>query len=117
MTDVTGQPFPRLLEALVLKPLGMASSTYDQPLPATLVPKAAAGYSQDGKEVPGKRHVYPEMAAAGLWTTPSDLARFGIGLQNILRGKPGPISKAMAERMTTGVRDGYGLGLAVSEKD
>ena len=90
MTDVTGQSFPRLLEALVLKPLGMTQSTYDQPLPATLVPKAAAGYSADGKEVPGKRHVYPEMAAAGLWSTPSDLARFGIGLQNILRGKPGP---------------------------
>ena len=117
MTDVTGQSFPRLLEALVLKPLGMTSSTYDQLLPATLVPKAAAGYSTDGKEVPGKRHVYPEMAAAGLWTTPSDLARFGIGLQNILRGKPGPISKAMAERMTTAVRDGYGLGLAVADKD
>ena len=117
MTDVTGQSFPRLLEALVLKQLGMTSSTYDQPLPATLVPKAAAGYSTDGKEVPGKRHVYPEMAAAGLWTTPSDLARFGIGLQNILRGKPGPISKAMAERMTTAVRDGYGLGLAVADKD
>ena len=117
MTDVTGQSFPRLLEALVLKPLGMTQSTYDQPLPATLVPKAAAGYYADGKEVPGKRHVYPEMAAAGLWSTPSDLARFGIGLQNILRGKPGPISKAMAERMTTAVRDGYGLGLAVADKD
>jgi CubicO group peptidase (beta-lactamase class C family) len=117
MTDVTGQSFPRLLEALVLKPLGMTSSTYDQPLPAALVPKAAAGYYADGKEVPGKRHVYPEMAAAGLWSTPSDLARFGIGLQNILRGKSGPISKAMAERMTTAVRDGYGLGLAVADKE
>ena len=117
MVEATGEPFPRLLAATVLRPLGMTQSTYDQPLPAELVGKAAAGYSTDGKEVPGKRHVYPEMAAAGLWATPSDLARFGIGLQNILRGKPGPISKAMAERMVTPVRDGYGLGLAVGSHD
>jgi hypothetical protein len=114
---VTGESFPQLMSRLVLKPLGMTQSTYDQPLPAALVVKAAAGYYADGKEVPGKRHVYPEMAAAGLWSTPSDLARFGIGLQNILRGKSGPISKAMAERMTTAVRDGYGLGLAVAVKE
>jgi CubicO group peptidase (beta-lactamase class C family) len=117
MLDVTGETFPKLLAATVLKPLGMTQSTYDQPLPEALVGKAAAGYYEDGKVVPGKRHVYPEMAAAGLWATPSDLARFGIGLQNILRGKPGPISRAMAERMITGVRDGYGLGLAVADRD
>ena len=117
MVEVTGEPFPKFLAATVLRPLGMTQSTYDQPLPAALVGKAAAGYSAEGKEIPGKRHVYPEMAAAGLWATPSELARFGIGLQNILRGKPGPISKAMAERMVTPVRDGYGLGLAVGAHD
>ena len=116
MTDVTGQPFPALMQRLVLGPLGMKQSTYDQPLPAARVAEAAAGYYADGRPVPGKRHVYPEMAAAGLWTTPSDLARFAIGLQKMVGGAKGPLNKAMAQNMITPRKDGYALGLGVEEK-
>ncbi len=116
MTDVTGQPFPALMQKLVLGPLGMKESTYDQPLPAARVPEAAAGYLADGKPVPGKRHVYPEMAAAGLWTTASDLARFAIGLQKMLAGGKGPLDKTMAQNMITPRKEGYALGLGVEEK-
>jgi CubicO group peptidase (beta-lactamase class C family) len=116
MTDVTGQPFPALMQKLVLGPLAMKESTYDQPLPAPRLAEAAVGYRVDGKAVDGKRHVYPEMAAAGLWTTPSDLARFAIGLQKMLGGGKGPLSKAMAENMVRPRRDGYALGLAIEEE-
>ncbi len=120
MTDVTGQPFPALMQKLVLGPLGMKESTYEQPLPAALAAMAAAGYGADGqpdmKPVAGKRHVYPEMAAAGLWTTPSDLARFAIGLQKMLAGGKGPLSKATAENMVTPRRDDYALGLGIREE-
>ena len=116
MTDVTGQPFPALMQKLVLTPLLMKQSTYDQPLPAPRLAEAAVGYRNDGNAVGGKRHVYPEMAAAGLWTTPSDLARFAVGLQKMLQGGKGPLSKAMAEKMVTPVRDGYGLGLGIEEE-
>ena len=115
MTDVTGQPFPALMQKLVLGPLGMKDSTYEQPLPAALAPAAAAGYSADGKPVVGKRHVYPEMAAAGLWTTASDLARFAIGLQKMLGGGKGPLTKASAENMVTPRRDDYALGLGIRD--
>ncbi len=116
MTDVTGQPFPALMQKLVLGPLGMKESTYEQPLPAPLVAGAAAGYGADGKPVEGKRHVYPEMAAAGLWTTPSDLARFAIGMQKMLGGGKGPLSKAMAENMITPRREDYGLGFGIRDE-
>ena len=116
MVDVTGQAFPALLQRLVLGPLGMKESTFDQPLPASLVSSAAAGYSGDGKPVQGKRHVYPEMAAAGLWTTPSDLARFAIGIQKMLAGGKGPLSKAMAENMVKPRRDDYALGLGIRDE-
>jgi Tetratricopeptide repeat len=53
----------------------MTNSTYSQPLPDDWRPKAASGHRADGSIVPGKIHVYPEMAAAGLWTTPTDLAK------------------------------------------
>jgi CubicO group peptidase (beta-lactamase class C family) len=116
MTDVTGQTFPALMQRLVLGPLAMKESTYEQPLPASLVPAAAAGYRTDGKPVEGKRHVYPEMAAAGLWTTPSDLARFAIGIQRVLADGKGPLTKAYAENMVTPRQNDYALGLGIETR-
>jgi CubicO group peptidase (beta-lactamase class C family) len=65
---------------LVFDKLGMRSSTFDQPLPHALDSLAASGTLADGTPVPGRWHVSPEMAAAGLWTTPTDLAKLAIGL-------------------------------------
>ena len=104
LTDLEGKPFPAILADKVLGPIGMAHSTYDQPLPARLVPQAAAAYDLFGDEIPGKRHVYPEMAAAGLWTTPTDLALFAIELAEEANGKSSRVlSREMADRMLTKV--------------
>ena len=81
LEDVTGQPLPELVAELVLEPLGMRESRYAQPLPAGLHTRAASAHLRDGSVVPGGWDVYPELAAAGLWTTPSDLARYAIGVQ------------------------------------
>jgi CubicO group peptidase (beta-lactamase class C family) len=99
----------------VLDPLEMKSSTYEQPLPAKLRERAATGYRGNGSAVAGKHHTYPEMAAAGLWTTPSDYARYVIGVQRALRGDGKTvISKTMAERMLTSGMGNYGLGPGVA---
>jgi CubicO group peptidase (beta-lactamase class C family) len=117
LTDVEGKPFPQILAEAVLKPLGMAESTYEQPLPPGLLRSAAAGHDAQGRAIPGKRHTYPEMAAAGLWTTPSDLARFALGLERSLEGKTGGVlSKEMARKMVTPVLRNYGLGLAIEKR-
>jgi CubicO group peptidase (beta-lactamase class C family) len=116
MADVEGKPFPEILQENVLKPLGMSESTYEQPLPPGRLRFAAAGHDDQGRPIPGKRHTYPEMAAAGLWTTPSDLARFALGLERALEGKPGAVlSKESAAKMVTPVLDGYGLGLGIEK--
>jgi CubicO group peptidase (beta-lactamase class C family) len=100
LVDLEGKPFPQILAETVLGPLGMSQSTYEQPLPAERVPSAAAGYYADGKPVAGKRHVYPEMMAAGLWTTPTDLSRFAVEIALAASGKPSRVlSRASAERM------------------
>lgn len=116
MTDVTGQAFPALMQKVVLGPLGMKESTFDQPLPAALVPAAAAGYREGGVAVEGKRHVYPEMAAAGLWTTPSDLARFAIGVQKMLAGGRGPLTQASVQTMLTPRLGDYALGFGIRDE-
>lgn len=118
MTDVSAETFPDLLHRLVLEPAGMALSTYVNPLPASRLGEAAAGYRQDGSPVPGKRHTYPEMQAAGLWTTPSDLARFAIAMQNSLReAEGGVLAPETAREMVTPVMESAGLGFFVQDED
>ena len=82
MSDVTDKAFPEIMNELVLRPAGLAHSTYEQPLPKNLWPSAATPYRGNGEPVKGGWHTYPEMAPAGLWTTPSDLARMAIEVQN-----------------------------------
>ena len=98
----------------MLTPLRMAASTYEQPLPKDRGAAAATGYYANGKQVEGKWHIYPEMAAAGLWTTASDLARFAIDIQQALAGKSNPIiSQSMTRQMLTVQKGNSGLGLGL----
>jgi CubicO group peptidase (beta-lactamase class C family)/predicted transcriptional regulator YdeE len=117
MMDVTGKQFPALMRALVLDKNGMTDSSYEQPLPPARAAMTAGGAYGDGKPVHGKWHVYPEMAAAGLWTTPTDLAKFAIEIALSKQGKANHIlSQKMTQEMLTPVKDDVGLGLFM-EKD
>jgi hypothetical protein len=90
----------------------MASSTYEQPIPPSLRASAASGYYADGTPVPGGHHIYPEMAAAALWTTSADVARFLIELQLSLRGESNRVlSRESTELLLTEVRNHYALGI------
>jgi CubicO group peptidase (beta-lactamase class C family) len=111
LIDVVGQPFPEIMQRTVLGELDMQDSAYSQPLRDGWQPFAATAYRADGQPVPGKYHTYPELAAAGLWTTPGDLARFAIGIQDALVGKPhSVISKATAEQALSRQIENDGLG-------
>ena len=112
MLDVTGMTFPPYMQKAVLTPFGMTMSTFEQPLPPDKANQTASGYYPNGSAVNGRWHIYPEMAAAGLWTTPSDLARFAIGVQQTVAGKATPvISQTMAHQMLTDQKDNDGLGV------
>jgi CubicO group peptidase (beta-lactamase class C family) len=107
--DVTGQSFPDFMRSTVLEPFGMRASGFEQPLPARRSAEAASGQG-----VVGGWHTYPEMAAAGLWTTPSDLARFAIRLQAAYAGASNAvISSAMAHEMLTRQKPPMGLGIGL----
>ena len=112
MVDVTGADFPEFMKNNVLSPLGMKNSTYQQPLPPELAKSTATGHYDNRSLVEGRWHIYPEMAAAGLWTTPSDLARFAIGIQNAYAGKSGSVlSQSMTRQMLTEQKNRDGLGV------
>ncbi|MEH1904765.1 MAG: serine hydrolase domain-containing protein [Nostoc sp.] len=100
LIDLLNQPFPEIMRELVLDPLGMTNSTYKQPLPNDWLGKAATAHPFSSIPLQGKHHVYPEMAAAGLWTTASDLAKVGVELLRVLRGLPPTVwSKETIEEM------------------
>jgi CubicO group peptidase (beta-lactamase class C family) len=112
LTDLLGKPFPQIMRELVLDPLEMHHSTFEQPPPASREPYAATGHPDDSDPIQGRWHVYPETAAAALWTTPSDLARFAIELQLSLQSRSNRVlSAAMVEQMfSPQVEDHIGLG-------
>jgi len=112
--DLTSKPFDQFLQETALDPLGMTRSTYRQPLPHDLAAAAATAHRADGTPIKGRWHTYPERAAAGLWTTPTDLARFAIELADARAGRSNRVlSQATVRQMLTPELGGYGLGLAV----
>ena len=118
MMDVTGKPFPDLMREIVLDRIGMADSSYEQPLPTGRAAMTATGTYSDGKPVHGRWHIYPEMAAAGLWTTPTDLAKFAIEIANSRHGKSNRVlSQKMTQEMLTPVMDGAGLGFFMEKEN
>ena len=111
MMDVTGRQFPALMKETILDKIGMSDSSYEQPLPAAWQARTPTGTDHNGKAIHGKWHVYPEMAAAGLWTTPTDLATFAIEIALSRQGKSNKVlSQKTVEEMLTPVKDEAGLG-------
>ena len=116
MIDRAGKPFDVLLQESVLAPLGMHESTFAQPLPAALEARAARPHDRDGKPFPGGAFTHPEQAAAGLWTTPHDLAKFAIAIQKGAAGLAnGVLSPAMTRTTLTPVMNDYALGLQIQD--
>jgi CubicO group peptidase (beta-lactamase class C family) len=115
--DVTGKAFPEFMRETVLEKIGMRDSSYSQPLQADWAARTAAGTNMEGRAIHGRWHIYPEMAAAGLWTTPTDLAKFAIEIALSKQGKANHVlSQKMTNEMLTPVKEEAGLGLFM-EKD
>ncbi len=94
--DVTGKPLARLAQEWIFDPLGMRRSTFDRRLPQDADPLVAAAH-RDGKPVPGKWRMYPELAAAGLWSTPSDLARL---VAELIKSYKNESNRVLSAQMT-----------------
>lgn len=110
--DVTGRSYAEVMHDLVLAPCGMTDSAYDQPVTGARRARAATGHDPRGVAVEGGHHTYPELQAAGLWTTATDLARWLVAVQAALRGEAqGVLTTSTAKMMVTAVAPGtFGLG-------
>jgi CubicO group peptidase (beta-lactamase class C family) len=114
VAEAAGRGFEAALEELVFSPAGMRHSTFAQPPPAAAGAHPASGHDSQGAPLPGRWRIHPELAAAGLWSTPSDLARLAISIQRAAAGQKGGIlSPAMAAEMLTPQMGPSGLGFVV----
>ncbi len=118
LIERANRPFPELMRESVFAPLHMRSSTYEQPLPARFERRAASGHTWGGGVLSGRWRVHPEMAAAGLWTTPSDLAQVAIEMARARRGESSRVlSQGMAVRMLTEEKESSALGWMLGSGD
>jgi CubicO group peptidase (beta-lactamase class C family) len=118
--DVTGEPFAEYMKRTVLDPIGMKRSTFNAPLPREWQARAATAYGADGKSaVPPSKFVEPNLAAGGLWSTPTDLARLLLEVQREYDGKSHKVLHQKTIRMMVSPEQGitsprrYGLGFEV----
>ncbi|MGA2865216.1 MAG: serine hydrolase domain-containing protein [Verrucomicrobiota bacterium] len=117
--DVTGEPFELAMNELLLQPMGMERSHFHQPPSAQESENAARGYGwMKAVAYGGRWGVFPQKAAAGLWTTPADLARLVVAVQKANSGEnAGPISPAIAQEFLRPQFDpGMGTGVFLDEK-
>jgi len=112
--DVSELSLDAYMAKNILEPMGMKNSTYQQPLGSNFQSNVSAAYDSQGKIINGLWHNYPEQAAAGLWTIPTDLAKYCIEIQEILKGKENAVlSKETVVKMLTKHKNNWSLGLSL----
>ncbi len=118
LSDARGRPFEDVMRDDVLVPIGMTRSSFEQPISPENDRNAARGHDGEGRAQGPKWHVYPEMAAAGLWTTASDLARFAIEVQKSARGESNNVlSRVAVQEMLSPVGvGGFAVGFSIAHE-
>lgn len=118
LTDLTKQPYEQYMYEHVLKPLGMTNSSYSQPPVVNQQKNLATGYKSNGNEVPGKYFVYPEKAAAGLWTTPTDICKYIVEMQQAYQGKSSKVlNQEMVKLHVTPYKNDVAMGTFLQNRN
>ncbi len=116
--DVTKMKFSDYLDKYILSELGMKESTFEQPITGEKAKQASGAYDTKGKLIKAVWHNYPEVAAAGLWTTPSDLIEYCFHIRNIYNEEVrGVLPQSMVKEMLTPGMNGWGLGPRVQKNE
>ena len=118
VTDVLGKSFPEIMREKLFDPLKLQYSTYEQPLPGAKENMASTASPWKGQAIKGRYHVYPEMAAAGLWTNPAELATLVLEVQKALEGKSTFLKKETIDEMLTPqkIASHIGIGFFLESK-
>lgn len=115
VNDVTGMSLIEYMEKYILPEIGMTESTFKYDLDDSTKAKVSAAYRENGKIYKGEWLSYPETAAAGLWTTPTDLAKYCRYMQQLNSKEiDGIFSKDIIDQVFSPGLNNWGLGLSLS---
>jgi CubicO group peptidase (beta-lactamase class C family) len=118
LTDLTKQRYEQYMYEHVLRPLGMTNSSYNQPPAVSQQKNLATGYKTNGNEVPGKYFIYPEKAAAGLWTTPTDICKYIVEMQLAYQGKSSKVlNQEMVKLHVTPYKNDLAMGTYIQNRN
>ena len=110
LQDRLHQPFDRMMQEWLIEPLGMGQASFVQPVPDARRPHTAKGHLVDGRPVKGGWNNHPERAAAGLWATPSDMARLLLEMHKASRGESAVLSRDSVNEMLADPIAGHSYG-------
>lgn len=115
LLDASGESFEQYMQSAVLEPIGMHDSTFLQELPAATLANTATGNLAGGNPLPGRFYVGPSLTVAGLWTTPTDVAKYIINVQQTEAGHSNePLGQDLVREMLKPGLGNRALGPAIS---
>ncbi len=118
LIDITKQRYEEYMYEHIFRPLGMNNSSFSQPPSVAQSKNLATGYKTNGNEVPGKYFVYPEKAAAGLWTTPTDICKYILEMQQAYQGKSSKVlNQEMVKLHLTPYKYDVALGTYIQDRN
>lgn len=119
ISDLLKKPLPKIIEEELFRPLNFKQSVFSQPLPTDFKYKVATAYPYKNDPVNGSHYIYPELGAAGLWSTPTELATIMIEVQKGIKGNSHLFKKEMLEEMLTPQKmaSQIGIGFKIESKD
>lgn len=101
LEDTLKKPLAELAKEYIFSPLGMKNTTMLQPNQKGFLTNVALVHDKDEKVIKTGLPITPQVAASGMWSTPSDLAKLSIEVQNALRNKNNKVvSHTIAKRVT-----------------
>jgi CubicO group peptidase (beta-lactamase class C family) len=111
LEDIANKELGGIIEEGIFQPLQMAHSTFERHLPNQKFTSIAFGHLSGNRPMEQKYLTYQPLSAGGLWSTPTDLAKFLIEMQLSIKGESKKIiDRDNAKLMLTPVMNNYGLG-------
>jgi CubicO group peptidase (beta-lactamase class C family) len=117
LEDTFQQPFEVLMQQWVLSKLAMSHSGFSQPLPEAKHAQVAKGHDYYGNLIVDGWHNYPEKAAAGLWSTPYDMALFLIEIGKGYKGESRIFSQGLIKSMLKKPIENHAYGFRLKSID